>query len=305
VQCCSVLHLRAADLRWGLMSSVSTPPSKGRTFFTRLSSTLLLWAVMGYSIWAHNNPLFLGMAAFFGVATSVEYFRLMGAQSFGGLGNLLALGYWVGVYLWPAHGYALDLTVLVLAVQLSFVLVYRQALDGAATLLRVYSTVAGVFYSTVCFGFLLRLADYPGCEHSFPGVYLMLFCIMVTKFSDMGAYAVGSLIGRNKMIPHVSPAKSWEGLGGAFAAGLMAAAGMMAWVPEHLAPLSWASALAIAPVLVLTAVSGDLAESVLKRCVAIKDSGHTLPGIGGVLDLTDSLLFTAPLFYGYLRWLET
>jgi phosphatidate cytidylyltransferase len=51
------------------------------------------------------------------------------------------------------------------------------------------------------------------------------------------------------------------------------------------------------------AVSGDLAESVMKRCVAIKDSGHTLPGIGGILDLTDSLLFTAPLCYAVLTWL--
>jgi phosphatidate cytidylyltransferase len=286
------------------MAASTTSPSKGRTFLTRLFSTLLLWAVMGYAIWAQNNGLFLGMAAFFSVATALEYFRLMGQQSYGRLGMVLTVGYWVGVYLWPTHGYALDLAVLVLALQLSFLLVYRSGLEGAATLLRVFSTVGGVFYATVCFGFLLRLADYPAHTHTFPGIYLLLFCIMVTKFSDMGAYAVGSLMGRHKMIPHISPAKSWEGLAGAFLGGGAAACILMAWVPGQLAPLTWGTALLIAPVLVLCAVSGDLAESVMKRCVAIKDSGHTLPGIGGVLDLTDSLLFTAPVLYAYLRYLS-
>jgi phosphatidate cytidylyltransferase len=156
----------------------------------------------------------------------------------------------------------------------------------------------------VCFGFLLRIADFGAASHEFERVFLLLFCVMVTKFSDMGAYAVGSLFGKHKMIPHISPAKSWEGFVGAFLAGLGAAAGMLAWVPEKLAPLTWQSGLLIVPVLVITAVSGDLAESVMKRCVAIKDSGHTLPGIGGVLDLTDSLLFTAPVFYAYLCFIK-
>ena len=71
-------------------------------------------------------------------------------------------------------------------------------------------------------------------------------------------------------------------------------------MPSKLAPLTWLHGMILAPVLCATAITGDLAESVLKRCVAIKDSGKTLPGIGGILDLTDSLLFTAPVFYFYL-----
>jgi phosphatidate cytidylyltransferase len=283
----------------------STAPSKRRVFFTRLTSTVLLWCVMGYAIWSGNDALFLGMAAFFGLATAVEYFRLMGAQSFHWLGGLVCAGYWVLQWFHGAAlGYALDLGVLVVALQGSFALAYRQQLQGAATLLRIFSTVTGVFYSTVCFGFLLRIADFGAASHEFERVFLLLFCVMVTKFSDMGAYAVGSLFGKHKMIPHISPAKSWEGFVGAFLAGLGAAAGMLAWVPEKLAPLTWQSGLLIVPVLVITAVSGDLAESVMKRCVAIKDSGHTLPGIGGVLDLTDSLLFTAPVFYAYLCFIK-
>jgi phosphatidate cytidylyltransferase len=102
------------------------------------------------------------------------------------------------------------------------------------------------------------------------------------------------------MIPHISPAKSWEGFVGAFLGSFGAAALLMSFMPDKLAPLNWLHAMVLAPVLCATAVTGDLAESVLKRCVAIKDSGHKLPGIGGILDLTDSLLFTAPVFYFYL-----
>ncbi len=90
------------------------------------------------------------------------------------------------------------------------------------------------------------------------------------------------------------------GFVGAFIGSFGAAAVLMATIPEKLAPLTWMHGMILAPVLCATAVTGDLAESVLKRCVAIKDSGQALPGIGGILDLTDSLLFTAPVFYFYL-----
>jgi phosphatidate cytidylyltransferase len=280
----------------------SSAPSKAQVFVTRLTSTLLLWCLMGYAVWAGNDKLFFGLSALFGLGTAVEYFRLMAAgQAFSKLGIGVSTLYWC--FLWCRGGdwgLGLDVAVLVLTLQASFMLTYLRPLEGERSLLRVFSTVGGVFYSTVCFGFLLRIADL-GCErHSFDKVFLLLFCIMVTKFTDMGAYAIGSLLGKNKMIPHISPAKSWEGFAGAFAGGFLAAAAMLAWVPEKLAPLTWWSGLLIVPVLVVVTVSGDLAESVLKRCVAIKDSGHTLPGIGGVLDLTDSLLFTAPVFYAYL-----
>jgi phosphatidate cytidylyltransferase len=61
----------------------------------------------------------------------------------------------------------------------------------------------------------------------------------------------------------------------------------------------------VAPLLCVAGITGDLAESVIKRCTAIKDSGHALPGIGGILDLTDSLLFTAPVFYFYLLAIQS
>jgi phosphatidate cytidylyltransferase len=109
------------------------------------------------------------------------------------------------------------------------------------------------------------------------------------------------MIGKHKMIPHISPAKSWEGAGGAVLGSLIAATGMMLADADHLLPLTWMHAIIFAVLLCIIGLLGDLAESILKRCHGIKDSGHTLPGIGGILDLTDSLLFAGPVAYLYLR----
>src|SRR5690606_1770266 len=104
-----------------------------------------------------------------------------------------------------------------------------------------------------------------------------------------------SLIGRNKMIPHVSPGKTWEGFGGALVFAQLAACGLYALFPAGLALLGgWSHVVTLGFLLALLAVVGDLAESVVKRSLGVKDSGNMLPGIGGALDLIDSLCFTAP-----------
>lgn len=288
---------------------VTAPPSKMRVFFSRLSSTLVLWGVMILTIVLQDPHLYVGVACFFGIAGTFEYFRLLGRDAqhmwFSALGMLIGLGYWAAV-LWhvfatntePPLGF--DLAALVVALQGSFLLCYRHGLEGEATLRRVFSTVFGVVYTVVCYGFIVRLMYFRGDGTGLNGAYLMLFLILVTKFSDMGAYAVGSLLGRHKMIPHISPAKTWEGLLGAIFFSTLGTVLMLWWKPTQLAPLTWTHGFVLVPILVFCAVTGDLAESILKRCTSIKDTGHKFPGIGGILDLTDSLLFTAPVFYYYL-----
>jgi phosphatidate cytidylyltransferase len=288
---------------------VKTSPSRRRVFFTRLSSTLVLWAVIGLAIVWNSKKLYAGVACFFGVAGAAEYFRLLvrDAQnrSFPALGLVICLCYWAAV-IWhvltkqtePPMWF--DLAALTLSVQGTFLLCYRHELEGEITLQRIFSTVFGVVYTVIFFGFIVRLMYFRADGSGLTGVFLMLYLIMVTKFSDMGAYVVGSLIGRHKMIPHISPAKSWEGLGGAVLGSTLATIALLCFFPRQLAPLNWLHGFILVPILVFSAVTGDLAESVIKRCMAIKDSGHKLPGIGGILDLTDSLLFTAPVFYFYL-----
>ena len=279
-------------------------------FIRRLTSTLLLWAVIGAAIYWHSEPLFVAIAALFGLGTTWEFTRVLREditdRAFLRLGMIISLLYWTGVVVHVLRHHTepplwLDLAALMLSLQGAFILSYRSGLEGSATLHRIFSTVFGTAYTVVAFGFIVRLMYFGADGTGSTGLHLMLFLIMVTKFTDMGAYAVGSMIGKHKMIPHISPAKSWEGFGGAFVGAAVAVGIMMHFFIDKLYPLTWASALGLVPLIGLAGIAGDLAESVIKRCVAVKDSGHSLPGIGGILDLTDSLLFTAPIFYFYLR----
>ena len=136
-----------------------------------------------------------------------------------------------------------------------------------------------------------------------PAAVLLVWLLAVTKFTDMGAYIVGSLIGRHKLIPHVSPGKTWEGLAGALVFSQLAGCGLYAALPRELAVLGgWGHVIFLGLILAALAVLGDLAESVVKRALQAKDSGRMLPGIGGALDLIDSVCFTAPGLYFYLQW---
>lgn len=152
--------------------------------------------------------------------------------------------------------------------------------------------------------FLPRL--YFSSGPAFPGRLLALFVIVVAKSTDVAAYAVGTLTarlpkGNHKVLPAISPAKSWEGLIGGVLAGAVVAMGMQAVLGQHLTiggqPATTAmTALLFGAVAGLLGFVGDLGESILKRAAQSKDSG-SIPGLGGLLDIVDSLLFTAPAAY--------
>ncbi len=122
----------------------------------------------------------------------------------------------------------------------------------------------------------------------------LLFTLAGTSASDTGAYAVGRLIGRHRMVPRVSPGKTWEGVAGGFAAsvGAMLAVGALLGLGVEL----WEYAV-VSLVVAIVAQAGDLAESSMKRAANVKDSGSIMPGHGGLLDRIDSILFALPAVY--------
>lgn len=158
-------------------------------------------------------------------------------------------------------------------------------------------TLLAFVYLGLMFGFLLALRR----EHS---VWTILWVLMTTKSCDIGAYFVGRAVGRHKLIRWLSPGKTWEGLVGGVA--LSAAVGTLG---------AWALAsvgIAGGPGLVIGAAAGvafgllgqvgDLLASLLKRDAGMKDSGHSLPGFGGILDVLDSPLLVMPAAYWILRF---
>jgi phosphatidate cytidylyltransferase len=152
--------------------------------------------------------------------------------------------------------------------------------------------------------FIQKINFYPGLPEG-DGMWYVLYFIVVTKFSDMGAYVTGSLIGKHKMIPRISPGKTWEGFAGAIVISTGASLIFAHLAQRHLIGITWYHAAILGVVLSVSAVVGDLIESLFKREAGVKDSGHFFPGIGGILDLLDSLLFNAPIMYVYLRHVLT
>ncbi len=122
----------------------------------------------------------------------------------------------------------------------------------------------------------------------------LLLLVLVVWGYDTGAYLTGRWLGRRRLIDHISPSKTVEGLAGGLVAATVAA-GIGAWF-IGLAP--W-EPLVIGPLVGLAAQAGDLAESMLKRAAGRKDSGFLIPGHGGMLDRVDSFLFAAPVLAGY------
>ena len=194
----------------------------------------------------------------------------------------------------------------------AFCLQLRHKIEGINALVAVGATLLGFVYITLMFSFTAHLLVLPVRDDYGAGFvaltklpasscFLLLWLIAVTKFTDMGAYITGSLIGKHKMIPHISPGKTWEGFAGGLFFAQLAGFGLYFGFHDHFAILEGPLHVAILGLLLaVLAVVGDLAESVVKRSAGAKDSGNMLPGIGGSLDLIDSICFTAPALYFYL-----
>jgi len=129
---------------------------------------------------------------------------------------------------------------------------------------------------------------------------LVIFVIFVTQFNDVCQYIWGKNFGKRKIIPDVSPNKTWEG----FLGGLATIAVISALIAPLLTPLSWLQGLGAGLLLGAAGFIGDVVLSSVKRDLGIKDSSQFIPGHGGVLDRIDSLTFTAPLFFHYLKYLS-
>jgi len=126
------------------------------------------------------------------------------------------------------------------------------------------------------------------------GLWPLLMFVFVVKSADIGAYAIGSLFGRHKFSPKISPSKSWEGMGGAVAAAMIVAVGFAVICDI----MVWWLAVIFGVCFAFIGQIGDLVESMMKRDAEQKDSANNVPGFGGILDIIDSLLVAAP--FGYL-----
>lgn len=271
----------------------------------RVLSTLVLWTIVGATLWSFRTTGALVLITLISVLTLREFYQLMRAAGYRpfdklGLlfGGVITLAPWGEAQFGRPDHLLLALATIVFAVRL---LGERTPEDRVESLA---STLVGLVFVSLLLQYLVRIVTpLPGDTVSPDGrLLLCLWLVMVAKLCDTGALLTGLAIGRHKLAPQISPKKTWEGaVGGVLTS--MAVGALFAWLarrefPPHLTPL--VAALIAAPIAVLAIVS-DLIESVIKRRANIKDSGRGVPGIGGMFDLSDSILLAAPVgffFFG-------
>jgi phosphatidate cytidylyltransferase len=223
----------------------------------------------------------------------VEAFVLMGLWEFFSLaeqkGLLVHRGFGLvfGALLPLSAYFSLQPTnLLMVCVALFIFLFNRRSPDKTITSVSV--SVFGIIYVAWFFSYLIKIRLLPD------GAVWVFYTIFIVKIGDAAAYFIGKKFGKTKLLEHVSPKKSIEGAIGQMMATIAFSVGFVFFLgvsPIHLLILGAAVG--------ALALLGDLAESLIKRDAGVKDSGN-IPGLGGILDVIDSLLFTIPVVYFYL-----
>ncbi len=266
-------------------------PVASTRFDPRRIYTVLVLAPLLYAVIRYLPPLaFSGVVVLAGALALFEFYRLcFSNRSHSWLMGIGLAGF--AAVILGAHRPGIIVPSLLAALVgiVSLPLFSRAPLeqslrDGAMTLF-------GVLYLGLTLGSLSMTRLLP------QGEWLIFFLLLVTWASDTGAYYVGTVYGRHRLAPTISPKKTVEGLVGGLIGAIIVAYAVRWWfLPE----LSGLDCLVLAMLLTITGLWGDLTESAMKRGVGIKDSGGILPGHGGMLDRLDSLLFAAPAFYYYV-----
>ena len=170
--------------------------------------------------------------------------------------------------------------------------------DIKSVAVRLCATTIGIIYAGIFLSFLAMLTR----DYDTVGGHLVLLVLGSAWLSDTGGYFAGKSLGKHKLYPAVSPNKTWEGSIGGIAAVALGAVAFKLWlVPQ----MEWHHVMLLAIPAAILGQIGDLAESLLKRSVGVKDSGAILPGHGGILDRVDAVLFIAPYVYLYVAFLST
>ena len=285
------LNLHMQEYKTAGQQQAEPTPVTASRFDPRRIYTILVVAPLLYAAIRYLPPLaFSGIVVLAGGLALFEFYRLcFGDRSHSWLIGIGLTGFAALILGTHRSDIIVPTLLATLVCIISVPLLSRSPLeqslrDGAMTLF-------GVLYLGLTLGTLSMTRLLP------LGEWLIFFLLLVTWASDTGAYLVGSLYGRHRLAPTISPKKTVEGLVGGLITAIIAGYAARWWfLPE----LSGLDCLILVTLLTIAGLWGDLTESAMKRSVGMKDSGRILPGHGGMLDRLDSLLFTAPVFYYYV-----
>jgi phosphatidate cytidylyltransferase len=276
----------------------------------RALSTIGLWVVVGLVIWVGGffsvaEQASFGLLALLICAAQYEFYQLVraipgvGRPHLSGIVAGFALHF--GLFFLAAEearsNYLLTGGALLVGLHLLSLLRHP---GEVPTLLRRFPTLYGFAYLPFMLASLIaiaRMKDGHLLTAQSVGLYYVVWVFVATKFTDVGGLLIGVPLGKHKIAPTISPAKSWEGCLGGLATSAGASA-LFAWLLRDVFDINfmvpWKAAVLALPIAVVS-IPSDLIESVFKRLAGAKDSGATIPGIGGALDLIDSMVLTSPV----------
>ena len=260
-----------------------------------LSSSIMILAIIGALF---NKWLFLLLLLALTIGGLYEFFYLIkkkGIPIYSYTGILIGVLIPLTIFFEFELTHTWELLFMVVLLIMIFLLQFLRR-DNTNAIVGISTTLFGIIYVSWFFSFLIRIRYLmPG----FDGVKLVAFILIITKVGDMGALFIGSMFGKHPLLPRVSPSKTVEGSLGSFVFSIMAALLGGSLLPQNLG-LSVVHIALIGAFFGGVGQLGDLSESLIKRDCNVKDSGNILPGLGGILDTIDSILFSAPAFYFYM-----
>lgn len=245
--------------------------------FTTVSFAPVLFAVL------------VGIAVLLAIRELVRAYASGGIVLPEGILMLASVGVLCGAWFGKVSGLAVAI-----AIAIPNTIVYLLIRDQKDFIRRSTSSAFAIFYIAFLAGFIILLG------HHHDAVKRILILVLAVTCNDTFGYLVGLLFGRHKLAPHISPKKSWEGLIGSLVACIV----ILSLAMHYLFHERWWVGALIGVMAVLTATSGDLIESAVKRDLSIKDMGSILPGHGGILDRIDSVLFTGPAIWFALELIK-
>jgi len=261
----------------------------------RTITAILLFCVLLLVLWSNQFfPSFTITVSLCALICGFEFFRMVSSSGKGRPATWLGLVLIILFVFSPIFNWLEDNSLiygLVLVLPLIWVLLRR---DKSGALTGWAFTIAGILYlgwTASRYTSLIQL------DHGQNWIIFALFCAFA---SDTLAYVVGRLMGKHKLAPTISPAKTWEGAIGGFI-GAIIIGSITAWILEL--PLSFWQAIILTGITSIFVQFGDLAESLFKRNLSLKDSGTALPGHGGLLDRVDGIIFAGVVVYYYVVWI--
>ena len=268
---------------------------------------LILSIVLPYLLpqFSQANWLFVLIAALALGAGLFEFFTLTKKLELKADASIAYIGaaFFFVAFIFDAPRNAPDMLILSFVLFLILLLIsqmFRFQADFSKMLTGIGVTLLGVLYVAFLGGFIVSMSvGFYETTVPFLSTKLLAFFFLIVMGADTGGYYVGKNLGKYKLIPKVSPGKTWEGVvGGIVFSSVFAAIATATFFPE----LSYKFSIPLAIIMTIVGLFGDLAESAIKRGAGAKDAANILPGHGGILDRLDSLLFNAPILYYFARF---